>query len=83
MERGSHGTRSSNKDARISRGPCPYTSSTLSSLRWHAANGFVGNLRSAEAYVWDGDEGLVGQFFYNDDAQSTLSTERTVQVVNA
>jgi hypothetical protein len=48
---------------------------------WHSANGFVGNLRSAEAYVWDGDEGLVGQFFYNDDAQETLTTERTVQAL--
>ncbi len=48
---------------------------------WHAENGYVGNLRSAEAYVWDGDEGLVGQFFYNDDAQQTLMTERTVQAL--
>ena len=48
---------------------------------WHAANGYVGNLRSAECYVWDKEEGLVGQFFYNDESQATLSTERTVQEV--
>jgi predicted transcriptional regulator len=27
---------------------------------WHAENGFVGNKRSAEAYVWNKDEGLIG-----------------------
>ena len=48
---------------------------------WHAENGYVGNLRSAESYVWDREEGLVGQFFYNDDAQETLMTERTVQAL--
>jgi hypothetical protein len=26
---------------------------------WHAENAFVGNLRSAEAYVWNKDEGLI------------------------
>lgn len=27
---------------------------------WHAENGFVGNKRSAEAYVWNKEEGLIG-----------------------
>jgi DNA repair exonuclease SbcCD nuclease subunit len=27
---------------------------------WHAQMGFVGNLRSAEAYIWSREEGLVG-----------------------
>lgn len=34
---------------------------------WHAANAFVGNLRTAEAYVWSKDEGLVTQVYYNAD----------------
>ena len=36
---------------------------------WHSAQGFVGNLRSAEAYVWDGEEGSRRTVFYNDEAQ--------------
>lgn len=35
---------------------------------WHSEMGFTGNLRSAEAYVWSRHEGLIAQFFYNDDA---------------
>jgi hypothetical protein len=31
---------------------------------WLATNGFVGNLRSAEGYVWSGKEGLVEQVYY-------------------
>jgi hypothetical protein len=34
---------------------------------WHSANGYVANLRSAEAYVWSKTEGLVTQAFYNAD----------------
>lgn len=34
---------------------------------WHSANAFVGNLRAAEAYVWNKDKGLVAQFFHNAD----------------
>ena len=33
---------------------------------WHAANGYTGNLRVAEAYVWNKDEGLVTQAFYTE-----------------
>jgi len=45
---------------------------------WHSENGFVGNQRNAEAYVWDREEGLVAQFYYNDDAQPEIVTKRTV-----
>jgi hypothetical protein len=31
---------------------------------WLATNGFVGNLRNAEGYVWSGKEGLVEQVYY-------------------
>lgn len=43
---------------------------------WHSENGFVGNLRNAEAYVWNKDEGLVTMAFYNDDAQAPITTKR-------
>jgi transposase len=33
---------------------------------WHAENGFVGNLRSAEAYIWNQDEGLIGTAIFTD-----------------
>jgi hypothetical protein len=42
---------------------------------WHSVNGFTGNLRSAEAYVWSRTEGLVAQFFYNDDAFPPVNTK--------
>lgn len=32
---------------------------------WHAANNFVGNLRTAEAYAWNDKEGLINKAFYN------------------
>jgi hypothetical protein len=32
---------------------------------WHAEQGFVGNLRNAEAYIWSKEEGLVGTAIYN------------------
>lgn len=43
---------------------------------WHAENGFVGNLRNAEAYVWNKDEGLISQVYYNDDSQPPITTRR-------
>lgn len=43
---------------------------------WHSENGYTGNLRNAEAYVWNEDEGLVAQFFYNDNAQPPITTTR-------
>jgi predicted phosphodiesterase len=47
---------------------------------WHSSNGFTGNLRSAEAYVWNREEGLVAQFFFNDDAQPPVNTKYTVEI---
>lgn len=35
---------------------------------WHSENGYVGNLRNAEAYVWDATEGLIGMAIYNADS---------------
>lgn len=32
---------------------------------WHAENGFVGNLRTAEGYIWNKDQGLVGIVLHN------------------
>lgn len=34
---------------------------------WHSENGFVGNLRSAEAFQWNKDEGLIGTVIYTDN----------------
>jgi hypothetical protein len=34
---------------------------------WHANNNFVGNLRTAESYVWNKDKGLINMSFYNAD----------------
>jgi DNA repair exonuclease SbcCD nuclease subunit len=45
---------------------------------WHSENGFVGNLRSAEGYVWNNVEGLVTQVFYNDDAFEPIETKVTI-----
>lgn len=33
---------------------------------WHAEMGFVGNLRSSEAFVWDEKQGLIGIVIYTD-----------------
>jgi hypothetical protein len=32
---------------------------------WHAENGFTGNIKAAEIYVWNEEEGLVNQGFFN------------------
>ncbi len=41
---------------------------TLSALcapdAWHAENAYVGNLRSAEGFIWDREEGLIGTCIY-------------------
>lgn len=43
---------------------------TLSALcppdAWHSQNLFVGNLRTAEALVWNKKKGLVAQFYHNE-----------------
>lgn len=33
---------------------------------WHSQHGFVGNKRSAEAYIWDRAEGLISQVFHTE-----------------
>ena len=45
---------------------------------WHAAMGFVGTIRQAEAYVWSKAEGLLAQVYYNDDAHSVIKTHREI-----
>jgi hypothetical protein len=37
---------------------------------WHAENGYVGNLRSAEAFIWHKDEGLIGTAVYTDNRRN-------------
>lgn len=32
---------------------------------WHVGKGYIGNIRSAEAYVWDEFDGLIGTAVYN------------------
>jgi hypothetical protein len=32
---------------------------------WHVSKGYIGNIRSAEAYVWDEFDGLIGTAVYN------------------
>lgn len=43
---------------------------TLSALcppdAWHSDNNFTGNLRTAEALVWNKERGLVAQFYHNE-----------------
>jgi hypothetical protein len=43
---------------------------TLSALcppdAWHANNNFTGNLRTAEALIWNKERGLVAQFYHNE-----------------
>jgi DNA repair exonuclease SbcCD nuclease subunit len=38
---------------------------------WHSENQFVGNIRSAEAYIWNGSEGLIGTASYALPVTST------------
>lgn len=33
---------------------------------FHAKHGYVGNIRSAEAFVWDANRGMIGTVMYND-----------------
>ena len=46
---------------------------------WHAENGFTGQQRNAEAYVWNNKEGLIAMFFFNDDAQPEITTKRILK----
>jgi len=45
---------------------------------WHAAQGYIGALRQAEAFVWSKDEGLLAQIFYNDDAAKPIITHKVI-----
>jgi hypothetical protein len=45
---------------------------------WHAENQYVNNLRSAEAFVWSKDEGLIAQYIYCDNAYPELKTKRAL-----
>jgi hypothetical protein len=45
---------------------------------WHSENGYVGNLRNAEAYIWNREQGLISIVFYNDDSQAPLITKRAI-----
>lgn len=44
--------------------------SLCASDAWHSGAGYVGNVRSAEAYMWNRDEGLIGTAHYNITATS-------------
>jgi hypothetical protein len=43
---------------------------------WHSENGYLGNLRNAEAYLWSRTEGMIAQFIYSDNAFPALKTEK-------
>src|SRR5271166_963514 len=45
---------------------------------WHAAQGYIGALRQAEAFVWSKTEGLLAEVFYNDDAHAPILTHREI-----
>ena len=45
---------------------------------WHSEEAYVGQLRNAEAYVWNKTEGLLSIVFYNDDSQPEIRTKREV-----
>lgn len=36
---------------------------------WHSENNFIGNIRSAEAFVWNKNEGLIGTAIYNETGE--------------
>ena len=45
---------------------------------WHSNNGYVGNLRNAEAFFWSKEQGLVGMAIYNNDCQPPIITKRAI-----
>jgi len=45
---------------------------------WHSENGYVGNMRQAEAFIWNKDQGLIATVIYNDDAFDQLKTKREI-----
>lgn len=46
---------------------------------WHSENAFTGQLRTAEAYVWDFYDGLIAQFYHNDDVYPEITTDRILR----
>ncbi len=46
---------------------------------WHSENGFTGQQRNAEAYVWNKSHGLIAQFFHNDDSFPEINTDRILK----
>jgi hypothetical protein len=39
--------------------------SLCSTDAWHSKSGFVGNVQGAESFVWDRDNGMIAQHYYN------------------
>ena len=46
---------------------------------WHSENGFTGQQRNAEGYIWNNVEGLIGIVYHNDDSYPEISTDRIVK----
>lgn len=49
---------------------------------WHAENGYVGNLRSSESFVWDEQEGLIGIVIYTDSDEKIERASETPTVLH-
>jgi hypothetical protein len=45
---------------------------------WHAAQGYIGAIRQAEAFIWSKKEGLLAEVFWNDDAQEPIITRTEI-----
>ena len=45
---------------------------------WHSAQGYIGAIRQAEAFVWSKEEGLLSIVYFNDDAASVIRTHREI-----
>lgn len=45
---------------------------------WHANNMYINNLRSAVAFAWSKDEGIIAEYTYCDDAYPVLTTKRAL-----
>jgi hypothetical protein len=45
---------------------------------WHAENGYVGNLRSAEGQIVNERLGTIAMVYYNDDAEPAVKTQRNI-----
>jgi hypothetical protein len=44
---------------------CRYMRSLSGTDAWHNQKGYIGSIQSAEAFVWNKDEGLIAQLSYN------------------